>query len=328
MGAEQQEWPWDVEVGDDDPGQREQFEALSEVYASTMRKAEEDKVESRIREEAAGRAFEYVLGLCLAGRMENPEHARHYFLTKYGQEVLSQGRSTQAERTRTANYVRAGSRWWEGRNPADVVDDWSWSVLVLASLRLLSVMGRREHRPTLSEFQQQVVRFYLELDLGIPAMSAGDTELLRTERTDFWRGDLAIARGVRAGAVSEVISKNLEPAIHWAAYFFVLLAPPGRAVVREAEMDPLLDLVFKANEHLPTPTRRLLIAAAEALHSQGDGNLVVDAARLVAPDESPSAVVDLLHDGESAYAARVPFHDNKFRCVLRCDLHRPTEEIL
>lgn len=246
------------------------------------------------------------------------------------------------EATRAVIVSIDDARDWDWRDARDPLASLhgirlNESVALLVVGRMIELMLVRKNKPKLSDDDHvTVARFYLDCDLGLPLMTAKDTGLKKTfpDSGRQWKQPLAAALGRPPSYVTYVLKEKILPATRTAIYLFILLAPVGRAVLKEAQMGPLLDLVFQSNRHLETYQRKLLERAPRSL-LRDDDSFLVDVAKLAenpgtAGPMSLSETIAELHVAEARYAARVPsqqYRPPRFRCVARCNVHLPIEEI-
>lgn len=227
---------------------------------------------------------------------------------------------------------------WLLRSAIDVNPQaWHESTVLLATVRLLELMPRRTHRPRLNEEQAMVVRFYLGREVGAPTMTDADGDLMFSfpDNGLRWKLNLAEHLAKKPSYVSDIIATKVLPAARAAIYLFVMLAPPEHPVLKQSQMGRLLDLVFAANPRLTTEARKLLENAPLHLVLD-DGDFLIDVDALAANPgpggaRKPNYILHQLHDAEARYATNVDDQtDNppRFRCVARCELHRPLEETL
>ena len=208
------------------------------------------------------------------------------------------------------------------------------SVLSLVATRALDVVASRAAQPRMSEIAATVTRFFLELDLGLDALSQQDVELA-AKLPDQWKGALAASLDVKPGRVSEAL-EIVATRIREAVYLFVVLAPIGDAVIEREVMSTLYDVAYVDGHGLVTATRKLLQKAGPLLERRDhdwriDLGLYLQTARrdlaTTLEQRSDAQVLTGLHRAEALYASHVPhqhYSPPRFRCVIRCpEHHRP-----
>ncbi len=306
-----------------------------------------------LRIEAASEALTYqtshIMSLSESALAElDLDHLGAMLKWKYKNEVKDKVDSNKQRRAREEKYVRLYTNLFDYRGPSqrrscsqgdpgrvERVERWHDSVLLLATVRLLSLMGRRTNRPRLDDAQLTVYRFYLEREIDVPALAKGDVKLLCLfpEDATQWKKNLAVAIKKSPAFITETIAGKILPAARTAIYLFVMLAPSGHAVLRQSEMDSLLDLVYRANRQIETSLRRLLQYAPECLVDD-EGEFLIDIDTLAANPSAggpldPEHVFHKLHESEARYAVNVEAQTDdppRFRCVAGCDQHRPLGE--
>lgn len=208
------------------------------------------------------------------------------------------------------------------------------SVLSLVVTRALDVVACRTQQPRMTDRAATVARFFLELDLGLDALSQRDDELA-ARLPDQWKGALATSLNVKPGRVSEAL-EVVANRIREAVYLFIVLAPIGEAVIDREVMSALYDVAYVEGHGMVTLKRKLLQKAGPLLQRRNpewriDLVLYVATARqdlaTTLEDLSDAQILTRLHRAEALYATHVPhqrYSPPRFRCVIRClEHHRP-----
>lgn len=223
------------------------------------------------------------------------------------------------------------------RRPADAfLDAIAPSVLCLVASRSLRLLETRQRRPQFKTPEATVARFFQDAELGLRAMNSDD-HLVVEQFTDArkWKSELAEVLRVAPSTLSGFL-KAVADRIREALYLFLVLAPPGHAVVDPRSMDDLYDVAYQNGHGLVTLTRKLLQKAGPLLERR-DHDWHIDLVQYVATaredlaatlgQRSDAQILTGLHRAEVLYATHVPhqrYSPPRFRCVIRClEHHRP-----